>query len=171
MNNKIFTLWLTGLPCCGKTTISNTIIQDKIFSNIIQLDGDIVRKYLSSDLDYTMKAREENVRRVSSLCKLLNLQGFSCIVSILSPLEKHRIIAKSIIGEYLKLVYINTPLDVCEKRDVKGMYNMARQGKITNFTGIDSSYEVPQNPDIVINTTKDSIDNSCRKIISSIDLS
>ena len=150
LESKNVVIWLTGLPCSGKSTLANTFI--KSYPHFILLDGDNVRQYISSDLDFSLDSRQENVRRVASFAKLLLDQNISSIVSILSPLESHRNLAKNIIGDSFKLIYLDTALDICERRDVKGMYKKARQGKINDFTGIDSPYEVPENAEIHVNT-------------------
>ena len=155
-------LWLTGLPCSGKTTLANGFV--KSHSNYILLDGDNVRRYISSDLDFSLNSRQENVRRVASFAKLLLDQNISSIVSILSPLELHRSLARNIIGDSFKLIYLDTALDICERRDVKGMYKKARQGKINDFTGIDSPYEKPSSPDLTLNTNIDTINVCLGKI-------
>lgn len=155
-------LWLTGLPCSGKTTLGNTFI--KYNPQFILLDGDNVRQYISSDLDFSLKSRQENVRRVASFAKLLLDQNISSIVSILSPLESHRSLARDIIDSSFKLIYLETALDVCESRDVKGMYKKARQGEINDFTGIDSPYEKPSSPDLILNTHSETINECLGKI-------
>ena len=158
-------IWLTGLPCSGKTTLSRGFI--KSHPNFITLDGDNIRKFISSDLDFSMKCREENVRRVASVAKLLLNQNISSIVSMLSPLEAHRDMAREIIGHNLKIIYLSASIDVCKKRDVKGMYKKASDGVIKNFTGINSPYEPPLSPDLVLNTSNESI-NACLLKINSL---
>lgn len=158
-------LWLTGLPCSGKTTLAGVFV--KSHPNYISLDGDNIRRLISADLDFSMKCREENVRRVASIAKLLLNQNTPSIVSILSPLEAHRSMARDIIGNNLKIIYLNAPLNVCEKRDIKGMYKKARNGTIKNFTGIDSLYESPLSPDLVLDTSNESI-NACLLKINSL---
>ncbi len=160
-----FVLWITGLPCSGKTTLANSIadsIKEKDIP-IVLLDGDDIRSSISSDLDYTYNARNENVRRVASISKLLIEQGVSSIVSILSPLEIQRNNAKKIIGDRFNLVYLNTSIETCEKRDVKGMYKLARENKIKNFTGVSSTFEEPQNSNI-------KLDTSCFNVYESTDI-
>ena len=159
MNNV---LWITGLPCSGKTTLAKTFI--KSHPHFLLLDGDNVRQQISSDLDFSIYSRQENVRRVASFAKLLLDQPISSIVSILSPLESHRSLAKDIIGGSFKLIYLETALDVCEIRDTKGMYKKARQGEINDFTGIDSPYEKPSSPDLILNTQSETINECLGKI-------
>ena len=162
-----FVLWITGLPCSGKTTLSKNIKSRLNNQNmtIVTLDGDDMRETISSDLDYSYMSRKENVRRVAYIAKLLSAQGISSIVSILSPLEKHRTEAAKIIGEKFHLIYLDTSLSVCEKRDVKGMYKKARENKIKDFTGINSKFEKPSTYNLKINTSNDSIGESTDVII------
>lgn len=155
-------LWITGLPCSGKSTLAKSFAKNN--SRFILLDGDNVRQHISSDLDFTLNSRQENVRRVASFARLLIEQNISSIVSILSPLELHRSLARNIIGDSFKLIYLETVLDVCEKRDVKGMYKKARQGDIKDFTGIDSPYEKPPSPDLILNTHTETINECLGKI-------
>ena len=162
LESKNVVIWLTGLPCSGKTTLANTFI--KSHPNFVLLDGDNVRKYISSDLDFSLESRQENIRRVASFAKLLLDQNISSIVSILSPLESYRNLAKDIIGDSFKLIYLDTALDICERRDVKGMYKKARQGDIKDFTGIDSPYEKPTTPDLTLNTHTETINDCLGKI-------
>lgn len=168
MSNVSVVIWLSGLPCSGKTTLANAIVKSHPY--FVLLDGDNVRKYISSDLDFTLESRQENIRRVASFAKLLLDQNISSIVSVLSPIETHRSLAKDIIGDSFKLIYLETTLDVCEKRDVKGMYKKARQGEINDFTGIDSPYEKPSSPDLILNTHTETINESLSKIEKLIDL-
>mgnify|MGYP001397999347 CR=1 FL=1 len=159
----IKTLWLTGLPCSGKTSISIDL-NKKILSSCVRLDGDELRNGLCSDLDFTHESRLENVRRVAHISKLLMHQEIIPIVSILSPLQHHRDVAKDIIGENMVIIYLDTDLETCEQRDVKGMYAKARKGIISNFTGISDSFESPTKPDLVLKTSELSIDE-CSSII------
>lgn len=161
MTNNV-TFWLIGLPCSGKSSISTKLLK-KIKKPCVILDGDVLRQGLSADLDFSEKGRYENVRRVAHLSKLLMQQGVIPIVAILAPLNSHRKLARDIIGDAMKVIYLDVDLSVCEKRDVKGMYHEARRGKITNYTGIDSPFDVPDYPDIILNTEKLSIDE-CLKI-------
>jgi len=160
-------LWITGLPCSGKTTLASKF--NKFKPQFILLDGDNVRRYISSDLNFSLNSREENVRRVASFARLLIDQNISSIISILSPLESHRNLAKDIIGDSFKLVYLDTALDICERRDVKGMYKQARQGDIKDFTGIDSPYEKPLSPDLTLNTHTETINQCLQKIVKLIE--
>lgn len=162
--NNIVTLWLTGLPCSGKTSISKNMFK-KLSNSCVMLDGDVLRHGLCADLDFSETGRYENVRRVAHLSKVLMQQGIIPIVSILAPLSSHRKLAKDIIGDAMKVIYLDADLSVCEKRDVKGMYRKARRGELRNFTGVEGSFDVPDHPDIVLDTDRLTIDE-CSNIIT-----
>ena len=147
-------IWLTGLSGSGKTTLANglqEILGEKKISTK-SLDGDVIRTGLSKDLGFLEKDRDENIRRVAEVSKLFSDLGIITINSFISPTKKMRDQVRSIVGDCFVEVYVNTPLNICELRDVKGLYAKARKGEIKNFTGIDSVYEVPLNPDIEIAT-------------------
>lgn len=129
------------------------------------LDGDNIRSGLNKGLSFTEEDRTENNRRISEVAKLFVDAGIITITAFISPLEEDRKRAKEIIGpkNFIE-VFVNTPLEVCEERDVKGLYKKARQGEIKNFTGISSPYEAPKNPDIEIKTEKESIEESVERI-------
>jgi adenylylsulfate kinase len=148
-------IWLTGLSGSGKTTIAHRI-EESLFNKgcLTQiLDGDNIRNGLNCDLGFSEQDREENIRRVAEVSKLFINSGIICINSFISPTHRMRQMARDIIGsENFIEIFLNASLEVCEKRDVKGMYKDAREGKIKNFTGIDSIYEIPVYPDIELNT-------------------
>lgn len=159
--NNAKTIWLTGLSGSGKTTLANALqlkFQQLNIQNFI-LDGDIVRQGLSSDLGFSEHDRAENLRRVAEVAKILNSAGITVIAAFISPLEKDRKMVKNIIGvtNFFE-VYVNTTLAICEQRDPKGLYKQARLGAIKDFTGISANYEVPTNPNLLINTAKLSIE-------------
>ena len=150
------TIWLTGLSGAGKSTLAQqfekNLLERKIACCI--LDGDHLRLGLNKDLGFSANDRAENVRRVAEVSRLMNDAGLVVIVPVIAPFEVDRQIAQSIIGEEnFRLVYIKTPLEVCEQRDPKGMYKKARALAIQNFTGISSPYEPPQNAHLEINTS------------------
>lgn len=159
------TIWLTGLSGSGKSTLINEM-DKRLFAQrkkTMVLDGDNVRMGLNGDLGFHKEDREENIRRVAEVAKLMNDAGIIVLTSFISPFEADRQKAREIIGEDSFIeIYVSTPLEECEKRDVKGLYKKARQGKITDFSGISSPYEVPRNADIVIDT-------SCKKIVDCVD--
>jgi len=159
----VFTLWLTGLPSSGKTTIAKELCK---LIEAIHLDGNIIRKSLSKDLKFSLKDREENIRRVSSVCKVLNNSGYNVIASFVSPTEKIREIAKTNISPYpFVLVYVKCSVEECEKRDLKGLYQKAKKGEIKDFTGVSSPFEEPKNPDLEVDTEKDELDEPVNKIL------
>ena len=154
-------IWFTGLPCSGKTTIANNLQTKLITKGIpsLVLDGDILRSSINSDLGFDIKSRNEAMRRVAYLSQLLCTQGITTIVSVISPLAQHRFFAKELFkddGRFFE-VYISTDIIECQKRDTKGMYKKARNNEIKEFTGISSSYEVPENPFLIIDTKNLSI--------------
>jgi bifunctional enzyme CysN/CysC len=151
--NKAQVLWLTGLSGSGKSTLANEI-STRLFANNqphFVLDGDNLRHGINRDLGFTPSDRTENIRRTAEVASLMVDAGLIVLVSMVSPMETDRNMARSIIGEErFTLVYLDTPLEICEKRDVKGLYRKAREGKIPNFTGINAPFETPINPEIVI---------------------
>jgi len=164
-------LWLTGLSGSGKSTIANALEKELYTQGkkTYILDGDNVRHGLNKDLGFTDKDRIENIRRVAEVAKLMCDAGLIVITAFISPFRSERAMAKSLFQENdFKEIYISTPLKVAEKRDPKGLYKKARQGKIPNFTGIDSPYEIPTKPDLEINTSKITIEESVQKILKII---
>jgi adenylylsulfate kinase len=148
-------IWLTGLSGAGKTTIAEhiniSILKKGYFTK--HFDGDQIRKGINNDLKFTEADRIENIRRIAEISKLFLDSGLIVICSFISPTKDMRELAKKIIGEERFMeVYVNSPLEVCEKRDPKGLYKMARAGLIKNFTGIDSIYEPPESPDVELRT-------------------
>jgi adenylylsulfate kinase len=168
-------IWLTGLSGAGKTTIAediNTVILKKGYFTK-HFDGDEIRKGINSDLSFSVSDRHENVRRIAEISKLFLDSGLVVICSFISPTKEMRKLAREIIGNSRFIeVYINAPLEVCEKRDPKGLYKMARAGLLKDFTGIDSPYEPPDQPDVEIRTDLWDIPSSVkylqRKVIPKI---
>lgn len=147
-------IWLTGLSGSGKTTIANNL-ELTLFNMGVKtclLDGDNVRMGMNSDLGFSQEDRNENIRRIAEMSKITSESGNLTITSFISPFEDYRELAKKIIGEDFIEVYLSTPLSVCESRDPKGLYKKARLGEIKSFTGIDSPYDIPKNPNITIPT-------------------
>lgn len=162
-----FTLWFTGLSGSGKSTLANEV-EKRLVSmgkHTMLLDGDNIRLGLNKNLGFEEKDRVENIRRIAEVAKLMNDAGLIVLTSFISPFEKDRTNAKEIIGTDYVEVYVNTALEVCEKRDVKGLYKKARQGLIPNFTGISSPYEVPGHPDIIVNTEQGGIEEAVDQIM------
>lgn len=161
-------VWLTGLSGSGKSTIAKEL-ERKLFNSgrlVYILDGDNVRHGLNSDLGFSDKDRTENIRRTGEMAGLFADAGIITITAFISPFKKDRKHAREAVksGRFYE-VYLNAPLRICEKRDPKGLYKKARQEKIVSFTGIDSVYEAPKNPDLEINTGKLSPAESVNKII------
>ncbi len=166
-----FVIWLTGLSGSGKSTLANEI-EVELFNrniNVFILDGDNLRGGLNKDLTFSETDREENIRRVAEVSKILMDAGTIVISAFISPFEKDRRMAKEIVGsDNFIEIYVDCPIDICENRDVKGLYKKARNGEISNFTGISSPFETPVNPDIIVNTNNESIKQSSDKILASI---
>ncbi len=160
------TLWLTGLSGSGKTTIAKGLERELRMRNcpVEVLDGDIVRTYLSEELGFSKKDRDTNIRRIGFVANLLSRNGVVTIVAAISPYQATRNEVRMAIENFIE-IYVNVPLEVCEKRDVKGLYAMARAGQIKGFTGIDDPYEPPINPEIVCYAAKESINESINKVI------
>lgn len=166
------TIWLTGLSGAGKSTIVNEL-EKKLFEigkHTMVLDGDNVRMGLNKNLGFKEQDRIENIRRIAEVSKLMNDAGIIVLTSFISPFRLDRRNAKDIIGHDSFIeVYISTPIEECEKRDVKGLYKKARQGDIPNFSGISSPYEPPENPDIEIDTTGKSLEDSVNYIMEALE--
>lgn len=166
LGQKAVTIWLTGLSGAGKSTLANEV-EKRLFAMgkyTMLLDGDNVRMGLNQNLGFSEEDRVENIRRIAEVSKLMNDAGLIVLTSFISPFRQDRRNAKNIIGERFVEVYISTPLEECEKRDVKGLYKKARNGEISNFTGITSPYEAPEHPDITVDTSKYSLEE-CVDII------
>ena len=165
------TIWFTGLPAVGKTTLARALYSSlKAQSHKVEwLDGDKVRRLFSQDLDFSRKDRIENIRRIAQLAKSLNDKGIAVIVSAITPYEEMRQMARKIIGKdkYIE-AYVKCPLEVCKKRDPKGLYKKAEKGEIKNFTGVGDTYEEPKRPDVVLETEKNIIENSLNVILNHI---
>ncbi|MBT8231125.1 MAG: adenylyl-sulfate kinase [Saprospiraceae bacterium] len=178
LNQKAKVLWFTGLSGSGKSTIAENL-EKQLFSKgyfVQVLDGDNTRTGINKNLGFSLEDRLENIRRVAEISKLFINSGIICINSFVSPTIEIRNLAKEIIGpENFIEVFINTPLEVCEARDVKGLYKKARAGEIKGFTGIDSPFEAPENPEVEIltadQTVEDSVNDVYTKIINHISLS
>ncbi|MDX1607673.1 MAG: sulfate adenylyltransferase [Candidatus Spechtbacterales bacterium] len=162
-----FVLWFTGLSGAGKTTLANAV-HDRLKEEgyrLERLDGDIVREHLSADLGFTKEDREENIRRVGFVAKMLSQNGVGVLASFISPYRHQRAKLASDMNNFIE-VYCNAPLEVCEARDVKGLYAKAREGEIENFTGISHPYEHPENPHIELDTHKNSVGECADQIVN-----
>jgi adenylylsulfate kinase len=168
-NSKV--IWMTGLSGSGKTTVAKGVERHLHSQGILNqlLDGDNIRVGISSNLTFSSEDRAENIRRISEISKLFLNCGIVTLNCFVSPTIEIRNIAKEIIGaENFIEVYINASVDTCEKRDVKGLYQKARKGKIKDFTGISAPFEAPEYPEIEINTAQLSIDESVQKVLDYI---
>lgn len=161
-------IWMTGLSGSGKSTIAQALerklFKQGHFSQV--LDGDNIRSGINNNLGFSLEDRNENIRRIAEVAKLYLNSGVIAICSFISPTREIRDFAKQIIGEQDFIeIFINAPLEVCEKRDVKGLYKKARRGEIKEFTGIDSPYEAPLQADLTVNTHENSLDQSVELIM------
>ena len=163
-------IWLCGLSGSGKSTIANAVErvlhQQGRFTTI--LDGDNLRTGLNADLSFTDQDRLENIRRVSEVAKIFASQGIVTLVSAITPRGELRDLARGILGEDLIEIYVEASYEVCEKRDVKGLYAKAARGEIAHFTGKDGSFEPPNNPDLTLNTEKISIEDAAFELLEFI---
>lgn len=165
------TLWFTGLSGSGKSTLANEIEKRLVSQgkHTMSLDGDNVRMGLNKNLGFKEQDRIENIRRISEVCKLMNDAGIIALTSFISPYEADRENARKIVGEsdFIE-IYVTTPLSECERRDVKGLYKKARSGEIPNFSGISSPYEVPEHPDIIVDTVGKTVEESADYIMEEL---
>jgi adenylylsulfate kinase len=163
-------IWFTGLSGSGKTTLANEleILLNQRFQ-VQVFDGDTVRQSLNKDLTFSMADRYENVRRIAEVSKLLLNHNIVTIACFISPTIEIRKLARDIIGGQFIEVYLNSSLETCEKRDVKGLYEKARSGEIKDFTGISSVYEPPVNPELIINTESFSVEESIIQLMDFLD--
>ncbi|EDZ91871.1 Adenylyl-sulfate kinase [Limnospira maxima CS-328] len=169
MEQRGVTVWFTGLSGAGKTTISQAVAE-KLKSQGYRLeilDGDIVRTNLTKGLGFSKEDRDENIRRIGFVSHLLTRNGVIVFVSAISPYREIREEVRQRIGDFVE-VFVNAPLNVCEERDVKGLYQRARAGEIKGFTGIDDPYEPPLNPEIECRTDLEELSESVDKVIQSL---
>ena len=163
-DQKGFTVWLTGLSGSGKTAIAKPLegaLRDRGLK-VERLDGDIVRQSLTSDLGFTKEDRDQNIKRVTFVAKLLTRNGVAVICSFISPYRERRAETRKEIeeaGAFVE-VFVECPLEVCAQRDVKGLYDLAFAGKIDNFTGVSDPYEAPEKPEIVCHTAEETVEES-----------
>ena len=170
-NQKPILIWLSGISGSGKSTIADELEKKLYENNFLSylLDGDNIRIGLNKDLGFTDDDRKENIRRISEVSRLMLDAGLIVITAFISPFKEERQLAKSLVlEENYFLVHVDCSVEKCEERDVKGLYKKARAGEIKNFTGIDSPYEVPENPNLTVNTEKESVNESVEKIFNAI---
>lgn len=164
-------IWFTGLSGSGKTTLASNLEKELFFRRFFcqVLDGDNIRTGINNNLGFTEEDRIENIRRIAEVSKLLLNTGMITICSFISPTEDIRTLARNIIGkdDFIE-VFLNPPLEVCEDRDVKGLYKRARAGEIKNFTGISAPFDIPKNPDVEIDTSQMSVEDSVKLIFDTI---
>lgn len=169
MAQRGVTVWFTGLSGAGKTTISQAVAEQLQAQGyqLEVLDGDIVRTNLTKGLGFSKEDRDENIRRIGFVSHLLTRNGVIVIVSAISPYRVAREEVRERIGDFVE-VFVNAPLDVCESRDVKGLYKKARAGEIKQFTGIDDPYEAPINPEIECRTDLEDLEESVNKVMTKL---
>lgn len=172
LKQKAKLIWFTGLSGSGKSTLAvqlEAVLYAKGFKTYL-LDGDNIRAGINKDLSFTDTDRIENIRRIGEVSKLMLDSGIIVLSAFISPFQSDRDQVKKIVGEenYIE-VFVDTPLEVCEQRDVKGLYKKARAGEIKNFTGIDSTYEIPANPDIIIKTHVLNVNDSLDLLLSAVE--
>jgi len=169
LKQKAKVIWFTGLSGSGKTTLGAALEKELFKREFLTqiLDGDNIRSGINKNLTFTEKDRVENIRRISEVTKLLLNCGIITINCFISPTKEARDLAKKIIGdENFIEIYVSTPIEVCEQRDTKGLYEKARKGEIKNFTGISSPFDIPLNPDFVVNTANTKLEVLVNNIIS-----
>ena len=166
--HKAFLIWFTGLSGSGKSTIANALESrlNRLNVSTYALDGDNIRFGICRDLTFSPEDRTENIRRIAEIANLFVDAGIVTLASFISPYSKDREDVRNTVGQenYIE-VFVNTSIDECERRDVKGLYKKARKGEIKNMTGISAPYETPVNPDLIIDTIKESVDESVDKIL------
>ena len=168
--HRALVLWFVGLSGSGKSTVSDAL-EKFLYEQQIDtytLDGDNIRMGLNKDLGFTAQARSENIRRIAEVGKLFVDSGTVVLTAFITPMQQDRQRAKDILGEDYIEIYVNCPLEVCEARDVKGLYARARKGEIPNFTGISAPFEVPVHPDVEIKTNEQSVDECVMQIWNTI---
>lgn len=167
--HKSLVLWFTGLSGSGKSTVAGKV-EEKLYEMGFRtyiLDGDNIRIGLCKDLGFDEKSRIENIRRIGEVSKLFVDAGVIVLTAFISPFRSDRRTVRDLVGENEFVeIFVNCPLEECEKRDVKGLYKKARNGEIKNFTGIDSPFEPPENPDIEIRTNEMSVEESVEKVLN-----
>ncbi len=171
-NHNSFVIWFIGLSGSGKSTLAS-LLEKKLYERGIGtyiLDGDNIRSGLNKDLDFSDASRKENIRRIGEVAKLMVEAGVVTLTAFISPFREERELVKNLLGadRYVE-VHVDCPVEECEKRDVKGLYAKARKGEISNFTGISSPFEIPENPDVVVKTAELSVEEGVEKILKVIE--
>lgn len=169
--HKPLLVWFTGLSGSGKSTVANTLemLLHREGINTYHLDGDNLRKGLNQDLGFSAEDRGENIRRIAEVARLFVESGTVVTAAFISPFEKDREMVKETVGrEFVFEVFVDCPLEICESRDVKGLYALARKGVIKDFTGIGSPYELPAKPDMVIKTHLNSAEDCAQLVLKKV---
>lgn len=161
-------VWLTGLPSSGKTTIAQSILRHCEATGIAceVLDGDVVREGLCRDLGYSKADRQENAHRCAYVARMLDKHGVLVIVALVSPFREHRELARAVVGPAFREVFVECSIQTCKERDTKGLYARAARGEIRDFTGVNHPYEVPEKPELVVNTETQSIEEIRQSILA-----
>ncbi len=170
MANIGFTIWFTGLSGSGKSTLSE-VIEHRLKvrgRNVEILDGDIVRTHLSKGLGFSKEDRDTNIKRIAFVCGLLTRNDVACVSAAISPYRETRAWARNHIGNFIE-VYVKCPIDICRQRDVKGLYKLADEGKIKGFTGVDDPYEEPDHAELIVETDKETVDESADRIFAKLE--
>lgn len=162
------TVWFTGLPCSGKTTIAKEVKKRLEEQNVDVelLDGDTIRDYIRNK-DFSKEGRNKHLRYIALMARLLSKRNVVVLCSFVSPYRENRDFAREINDNFIE-VYVKTPIEVCIQRDVKGMYKKALAGEIKGFTGIDDPYEEPHNPEVLVETDKESLEESVEKVLNKL---
>jgi len=170
MNKVGFVVWFTGLPCSGKTTLADLAAKELIKRGVLteRLDGDMVRKSLTKDLGFSKEDRAVNIERICFVSKLLSRNKISVLSSFISPYRKVRDWVRKEVTNFIE-VFLDCPLEVCEERDVKGMFKKARKGEIANFTGVSDPYEKPLNPELVLKTSTETPEQCVKRIMNELE--
>jgi len=166
-----FTIWFTGLSGAGKTTVAHRvgeILEQRLGRPVEILDGDVVRTHLSKGLGFSREDRDTNIRRIGWVCHVLTKHGVPNIAAAISPYRGVRDEVRKMVGRFVE-VYAACPLEVCEQRDVKGLYRKARAGELKQFTGIDDPYEAPLNPEVTLDTSRESVEQGALKVIGKLE--
>ena len=166
-----FTVWFTGLPCSGKSTIAVLLgekLHERGFPNVEVFDGDEVRRNLSADFGFSKEDRDKHIIRLGYLCHLLTRNGVPNMAAVIAPYRAIRDAVRAEVGRFVEL-YVKCPVEVCAERDVKGMYAKAFKGEIKNFTGVSDPYEEPLNPEITVETDKESVEESVAHILTRLE--
>lgn len=170
LNQKAIVIWMVGLSGSGKSTLAraleNSLHEEGYLTEL--LDGDNMRTGISNNLGFSPEDRTENIRRAAETAKLFMNAGLVTICSFISPTDEIRKMAKEIIGDGYVEVYVDCPVEVCEERDVKGLYAKARKGEIPDFTGISAPFDVPKNPEVAVDTANQSLEESHQELVKAI---